>query len=93
MGFKEINLKDFADELGINYFEVKEKQRLIEHIVRLRTNHGISQSNLAQMVGVSQSRISQIESGISTSKISFDVIFHILNVMGFNCEVRLKKMA
>ncbi len=93
MAFKTVDLRLLSQELGVNYFEMKEKQRLIERIIKLRAEFGLSQAELAGMVGVSQGRIAQIESGIGTSRISFDVIFHIINALGFNCEVRLKRTA
>ena len=93
MPFKKIDLEKIASELGVNYFEIKEKHRLVERIKKLRKEQSLSQAQLAQRVGVSQGRIAQIESGIGTAKISFDVILHIINELGFNYEVRLKKAA
>ena len=93
MPFKKISLEQTAYELGVNYFEIKEKQRLIERIKKLRKEQNLSQAQLAQRIGVSQGRIAQIESGIGTNKISFDVILHIINELGFNYEVRLKRAA
>jgi transcriptional regulator with XRE-family HTH domain len=93
MPFKTINLSILAKQLGINEPEVREKQRLIERIIRLRKEMGLSQLELAKRLGVSQSRIAQVESGIGTSKISFDVLLNIISVLGFNYEVRLKKAA
>jgi predicted transcriptional regulator len=93
MPFKRISLEQTAHELGVNYFEIKEKQRLIERIKKLRKEQNLSQAQLAERIGVSQGRIAQIESGIGTTKISFDVILHIINELGFNYEVRLKRAA
>jgi len=93
MPFKKVEIDKLASDLGVNYFEIKEKQRLIDRIKNLRKEQNLSQAQLAERIGVSQSRIAQIESGIGTSKISFDVIFHIIHELGFNCEVRLKKAA
>ena len=91
MPFKKIELNKLASDLGVNYFEMKEKQRLIDRIRNLRKEQNLSQAQLAEKIGVSQSRIAQIESGIGTSKISFDVIFNIIHELGFNCEAHLKK--
>lgn len=93
MPFKAIDLTALAKQLGINESEVREKQRLIERVIKLRKQNGLSQVELAKRVGVSQSRIAQIESGVGTSKISFDVLLNIISVLGFNYEVRLKKAA
>lgn len=88
-----MDLSVLAKQLGVNESEVKEKQRLIERIIRLRKQMGLSQVELAKRLSVSQSRIAQIESGIGTSRISFDVLFNIITVLGFNYEVRLKRVA
>jgi predicted XRE-type DNA-binding protein len=93
MPFKSIDLDTLAKELNVNAAEVREKQRLIDRIVKLRKQMGLSQTELAKRVSVSQSRIAQIEAGVGTSKISFDILFNIINHLGFNCEVRLRKVA
>jgi len=72
MPFKEIDTKKLADKLGIDFEEVKEKQRLIGQIVKTRKAKRMSQTALAKKVGVSQSRIAQIESGVGTAKVTFD---------------------
>lgn len=72
---------------------VRKKQKLIERIVKMRKEKGLSQTALAKQIGVSQSRIAQIESGVGTSKITFDILFHILNVLGFSFQIRILKTA
>ncbi|OGQ34236.1 MAG: hypothetical protein A3F16_07835 [Deltaproteobacteria bacterium RIFCSPHIGHO2_12_FULL_43_9] len=93
MSWKEMSLEQLADSLGVNYAEVREKQKLIDLIVKAREKNGISQAKLAKMVGVSQSRIAQIESGIGTSKITFDVLLNILSIMGYDFKIIYKKAA
>lgn len=93
MPFKTIDPKEVAKKFNINYFEVEQKQKLIEQIIKLRNERGLSQAVLASIIGVSQSRIAQIESGIGTAKISFDVLLNIFYALGFSYEVRLKKIA
>lgn len=93
MPFKNIDLSVLAKKLDVNETDVREKQRLIERIVKLRKQMGLSQADLAKRVNVSQSRIAQIESGVGTTKISFDVIFNLINHLGFSYEVRLRKVA
>ena len=48
MPFKTIDLSVLAKQLGVNESEVKEKQRLIERIIRLRKQMGLSQVELAK---------------------------------------------
>lgn len=93
MPWKEMSLKEFADSIGANVSEVREKHRLMATIVKLRKKEKLSQAALAKKVGVSQARIAQIESGIGTSKISFDILFNILVSLGYDYHVTMKKAA
>ncbi len=93
MPFKTINPKEVAKKFNVNYLEIEQKQKLIDRIIKLRHEKGLSQTVLASIVGVSQSRIAQIESGIGTAKISFDILLNIFHALGFSYEVRLKKLA
>jgi transcriptional regulator with XRE-family HTH domain len=52
----------------------------------------LTQSELAALVGVSQSRISQIESRVKVDKITFDVLLSILQAMGFGFSISTKKL-
>jgi transcriptional regulator with XRE-family HTH domain len=93
MPFKEVDLEKLADKLGINYVDVLAKQKLITNIAKMRREMHLSQAALAKRVGVTQSRIAQIESGIGTSRVSFDVLFNIIHALGFDFQIRLKKVA
>ncbi|MCI5071465.1 helix-turn-helix domain-containing protein [bacterium] len=44
-------------------------------------------------MGVSQSRIAQIESGVGTAKITFDVLLQVLSSLGCDFKIVLKKEA
>lgn len=93
MAWKEMTVKELANSLGVSLSEVREKQRLIELIVSVRKKKKLSQAALAEKVGVTQGRIAQIESGIGTSKITFDVLFNILTVLGYNYRIIAEKKA
>jgi len=93
MPWKEVTLRQFAESVGANVAEVREKQRLIEMIAKIRKRQELSQATLAKRVGVSQARIAQIESGIGTAKISFDVLFNILVALGYDYRVVTRKAA
>jgi len=93
MPWKELTLRRFAESVGANVAEVREKQRLIEMISKIRKQQELSQAALAKKVGVSQARIAQIESGIGTAKISFDVLFNILVALGYDYRVVTRKAA
>lgn len=93
MAWKEMSVDELAESLGVNPIEVREKQKLIQLVIKFRKKAGISQVALAKKVGVTQSRIAQIESGIGTSKITFDVLLNILSVLGYEFRIGLKKVA
>ena len=86
-------MRQLAQSVGANVAEVREKQRLIEMISKIRKRQELSQAALAKRVGVSQARIAQIESGIGTAKISFDVLFNILVALGYDYRVVTRKAA
>lgn len=88
-----MSVAKFAKELGVDIAEVREKQRLMEKIVKVRKEKGLSQASLAKKVGVTQSRIAQIESGLGTAKVTFDVLFHILTSLGYDYTVVARKAA
>jgi len=93
MPWKEITLRQFAKSVGASVSEVREKQRLIERIVKVRKAQELSQAALAEKMGVTQARIAQIESGIGTAKVSFDVLFKILVALGYDYRVVTSKAA
>lgn len=91
MAWKEMNVSALADSLGINASEVLEKQKIIQFIVKAREERKLSQATLAKEMGITQSRIAQIESGIGTSKVTFDVLLGVLKHLGFDYKVVLKR--
>ena len=93
MPWKEVSIESLAKSLGANLSEVREKQRLIDLIVKARKERRLSQAALAARIGVTQSRIAQIESGVGTSKVSFDVLLNILVQLGYDFRVVAKKAA
>ncbi len=93
MAWKEIDIANIAKSLGANLSEVREKQRLIEMITKIRKGKKMSQAALAKKLGVSQARVAQIESGIGTSKVTFDVLFNILTALGYDYRVVTHKAA
>jgi transcriptional regulator with XRE-family HTH domain len=93
MAWKETNFEEIARSLGVSPSEIREKQKLIQLIVETRKKKSLFQVSLAKKLGVSQSRIAQIESGIGTSKISFDVLLNILGELGYEFKIVSKKVA
>lgn len=93
MAWKEMTIEEVAKSLGISAAEVREKQRLMDMIAKARKKAGLSQAALAKKLGVTQGRIAQIESGIGTAKITFDVLLHILDVLGYEFKISTRKVA
>ncbi len=93
MPWKEVTVEQLAKSLGADISEIREKQRLIGMIKKIRKAKKISQVMVARKLGVSQARIAQIESGIGTANITFDVIFNILVSLGYDYRVVTSKAA
>jgi len=93
MAWKDMTVKEIADGLGVDAAEVVEKQNLIRLIVSARQEKELSQAALGKMVGVSQGRIAQIESGIGTANVSFDVLLRILLALDYTFKIVARKAA
>jgi transcriptional regulator with XRE-family HTH domain len=93
MAWKEMNINELAKSLGVNASEVREKQKIIQLIVKARKEQKLSQAAMAKKIGLTQGRIAQIESGVGTSKITFDVLLNILVALGFDFKILPKKAA
>lgn len=93
MPWETMSIEELAEKLGIDIAEAREKQRLIRKIVAARKEKKLSQAALAKKVGVSQGRIAQIEYGIGTAQISFDVLLKVLSVLGIDYKITLKHKA
>ncbi len=93
MAWKELSIEDLAKSLGANISEIWEKQRLVKLIVKTRKAKKLSQASLAKTLGIGQARVAQIESGVGTAKVTFDVLFNMLVVLGFDYRVVTKKAA
>lgn len=78
MPWEKMDIDEWAAELGVKINELRQKEQLIEKIVKSRKRFGLTQGQLAEMAGVSQPRIAQIENRTKIGKISFDVLFNIL---------------
>ncbi len=93
MPWKTYTVDQIAKQLGVNIIEIREKHKLIEAIIKTRKKKKISQAKLAKKIGVTQSRIAQIETGIGTHNITFDILFNILHVLGVEVKITTKKAA
>jgi len=93
MPFKEINVfevvktkrKDF--HFNEQYMEVEKEYTLIKAVVEMRKEKGITQKDLANMVGVSQQEISRFENEKHIPKLTNFI--RILNAL--DLEIKLEK--
>ncbi len=88
-----MSVEEIAKNLNVNLSEVREKQKLMKLIIKERKNKKISQAALAKKVGVTQGRIAQIESGVGTSKVTFDVLLNVLSTLGCDFKIQVKAAA
>ncbi|MFH1016644.1 MAG: helix-turn-helix transcriptional regulator [Pseudomonadota bacterium] len=93
MPWKDRSVAQLAKALGVNQNEVREKQQLIDLIVSVRKDLKMSQAKLADNVGVTQGRIAQIESGVGTARVSFDVLLNLLAALGYRFRIVTTKAA
>lgn len=93
MAWKEMSVEEVARSLGVGVGEMREKQHLVQLILKARRAKGWSQAALAKKIGVTQGRIAQIESGVGTSRVTFDILFNILEALGYHCRIIPKKAA
>ena len=93
MPWKTISAEEVAEKFGLDFEEVKEKHKLIEKIKKSREKQGLSQQELAELVGKSQGYIGRIERGVGTKNISFDVLLRILKTLGYDYKITTKKVS
>lgn len=93
MPWEIVTAAELAKAHGFDIREIKAKQNLMRLIAKERKVRGMTQAVLAKKIGVTQGRIAQIESGIGTSKVSFDVLLGILTKLGYQFKIVTKKAA
>jgi transcriptional regulator with XRE-family HTH domain len=93
MAWKKVTLPELADALDVDINEIDQKLRLRDIIIKIRSKSGLSQAQLAERVGVSRSRIAQIEAGIKLNRTSFDIFLRIIQGLGYRYKITMSKMA
>lgn len=93
MPWKTVTAAELAKRHGRDIQEIKAKQKLMTLIAEERKSKGMSQAALAKKIGVTQGRIAQIESGIGTTRTSFDILLGILSKLGYQFKIVTKKAA
>jgi DNA-binding XRE family transcriptional regulator len=91
MPFKKLDVKEIMKEelkdasFKTNYELIKKEYELIEKIVAIRKNKGMTQSELAKKAHVSQQAISRLEREKHIPKM--DTLMKILNGLGLKLTV------
>ena len=93
MPWKKVNLKRWASEMGVDLYEIDQKLKLREKIVALRKELGWTQEELARRANISRSRVAQIETGVRLHKMSFDILFRVLQALGCQYRISAKRAA
>ena len=93
MGWKKANLAKWADQMGVDINEIDQKLKLRDMIIKIRNKKELNQDELAELVGVSRSRIAQIEAGIKLHRTSFDVFLRVLQGLGYRYRITASKLA
>ncbi|MBL6992017.1 MAG: helix-turn-helix transcriptional regulator [Bacteriovoracaceae bacterium] len=90
------NVGDFSkDILGLDDYDswlISVKNKIIAKIVKSRKKQGLSQGELAEMLGTTQSVISRIENG-TTRHITIDYLMKIVTVLGVSPKITFKDAA
>ena len=93
MAWRKVDLAKWADEMGVDINEINQKLKLRDMIIKVRSKEQLTQAELAERVGVSRSRVAQIEAGVKLHRTSFDVLLRILQGLGLRYSISAKKIA
>ncbi|MBF0366608.1 MAG: helix-turn-helix domain-containing protein [Oligoflexia bacterium] len=88
------NVNEFAREIGVDdeaLWAIEQKIKMIKKMIELRKKRDLTQADLAQILGTTQSVIARIETGVSR-RVSFDYLVKILRVLGVSAEFKFKEL-
>ena len=89
------NAEEFAKDMGISEIEMallREKVRIVTKLTAKRMDAGISQAQLARMLGTKQPAIARMESG-QISQVSMDFLTKVAMVLDVSFNVKAKLAA
>ncbi len=75
----------FEEEVQERELEKERRVRLMSTLANVRKKKGLSQSQVAKLLNVSQSRISQIESG--RESVSVDHLLKLVEILGAQLSI------
>ena len=79
------------DEFRLAFDEHRFYLQIARLVSDLRARTGLSQSELAERAGVSQPMIARIEKGDRQRTPTFDTIFRLLKVLGYNMSIHVQR--
>ena len=75
-------------EFKKEYDDLETEYQLIEQMIKLRNEYGITQADLAKRIGITQSNISRFESGNHNPSVKF--LKKIAGAFGKKVEIRFR---
>ena len=87
--------QDFGSALGLSDLEmelIRQKKRLIEQLKSARTRKGLSQAEVARLVGSKQPAIARMEAG-QVSQVSMDFLLRAALVLGVTVTFKPSRAA
>ena len=93
MPWKTIDTREFAKRLGIDMDTIDAKHELMLKIRDIRKKQGLTQKDLGDLIGKSQSYVAKVESGVGNRNFSFDVLFGILKKLGYRYKITTHKIS
>ena len=93
---KFLTLNEFASSVGLNHLEkelVRQKNRIIDYLKKVRLHKQLSQVVLAHKVGTKQPAIARMEAG-QVGEVSFDFLIRVAVALNISLElVPIKRAA
>lgn len=87
--------KEFAKDFGLSDVEIaliREKKKLIEHLIAKRTQLDLSQAKVAKLIGSKQPAIARMESG-QVSEVSMDFLIKVAMALNVTVSIKPKNVA
>ncbi len=93
MSWRKVEFVRWAGKMGVDINEIDQKLKLCGMVIKVRAKRGLTQAEVAELVGVSRSRIAQIEAGVRLHKMSFDILLRVLQGLGCRYTISAKRLA
>lgn len=87
--------QDLGKALGLSDVEmelIRQKKRLIQRLIDTRRKKGLSQAEVAELLGSKQPAIARMESG-QVGQVSMDFLLRAALVLGISVTIKAMKVA